>query len=762
MNKFLRMILFMVILISGLNISQAYALDGKYEHRSVTLSQLNNAITFEQLGYSEKLMIGPYDASTVFFGLPANVNLAPGSSVLVKYASAWSGSSEANSSSVLGTLLVYFNDELIDTIILDGSSESSKQIPIPENALKATEEDGRHRLRFILSADVNCRFDNFHTTVIISKSSLFDLEYEAVAPEVDLSKLPRPIYLPSSIIPSSALIVVPDNPEAFELQSALAVSAGLGSISSGELGVNLVANGNLTSDDVANNHLLFVGLGNKFPNLQVVDLPFAVGGNSLPLPSDNNQDGVIQIAQSPWSQSNVVIYVGGNTEDAVVKAAQVFSSGNVVAVEKPDVSLISTVNMDVYQDPVQVDRTFKTLGYDSQTVGLFGESYITYLFNVSAEQAVSTGAYVDLVISHSDLLDIESTGLTVILNDEVVGGVRLEEESPVVTRINLSPDVLRRGINRLEILSDIVPYFTCYSTDLLSTWITISESSVVHLPITGQQFDIGSNTNLRDFPYMFLTTSNLGDLAVILPHNDPVSWASASDALFYMGYKGELPIAGFKAVYADNISDEILKDYNLMTFGRSNTLDFISSINSSLPAPFKEGSDEAVQPSMLVNYSLLPDTSVGYLQLLSSPWNEDNVLLGVFGNTQLGIPMAGRTLTQDELVSELTGNFAIVYQDQVVSTDTRLGISREGILSELTVAVTVTPSDTTNDPTPQGSPITTETRPGWMLPAIIVTSVIMVIVLVVVVFRAILGGKSQGSRKDMDEVDSTNTNNGEN
>jgi hypothetical protein len=738
--------MFVVIMMSLLNISGVDALG--YENRTnfEISGQLENAISFEQLGYIEKLMVGPFDSSNVFFSLPANIKLATGSSVLVNYAAAWSGTTDTSSGagSILGTLLVYFNDELIDTIILDGSNESSKQITIPEKAFVATEADGRHRLRFVLSADVNCRFDNFHTTVIISKSSLFSLQYEAEAPAIDLSILPRPIFLPNSIVPSSTLIVVPDTPEAFELQSALTISAGLGSLTGGEMALGFATNGSLTPDIVASNHLIFVGLGSKFPNLRVADMPFSVGDDTLALPKSNEQDGVIQIAQSPWSQSNVVLYIGGNSEESVVKAAQVFSTGSVVAVEKPDVSLISTVNTDVNQGPVLVDRTFKDLGYESQTAGLFGESFLTYLFEVSAEQAVSTGGYVDLVISHSDLLDVESTGMTVILNDEVVGGVRLNEETPMVTRIDLSPDVLRRGMNRLEIVSDIVPYYTCYSTDLLSTWITISESSIIHLPVTEQQLGIGSNTNLRDYPYMFLTTTNLSDLAVVLPQNDLVSWAAASNALFYVGAKGEMPIVGLNVMYSDNVPDEFLQQYNILTFGRSSNLEFLVSANDSLPAPFKDGSDEAVQPSMLVNYSLLPDTSVGYLQLLSSPWNSDRVLLAVLGNTELGIPMAGLTLTKDESVSKLNGDFAIIYQDQIVTTDTRLGISREGIVSELPVAVTVTPSiPPVSSESPPQAPV--EIRPNWILPAIMVTTVFMVIALIILVYK---------TRKGRDTVNS--------
>ena len=250
---------------------------------------------------------------------------------------------------------------------------------------------------------------------------------------------------------------------------------------------------------------------------------------------------------------------------------------------------------------------------------------------------------------------------------------------------------------------------------------------------------------------MFLTSTDLGDLTVILPRNNAVSWKSASSTLFYIGNVGELPIASLKMVYGDDVSDETLEGYNLLVFGRSSTLPFLSKVNDSLPAPFRDGSDEAIQPSMFVNYSLLPDTSVGYLQVLSSPFNPDLVILAVLGNTDLGIPMAGATLSQELLVSQLAGNFSIVYQDQIVSTDTRLGISKQGIVSELPVAVTVTPAAAVTDPSIPESPVVIQERPAWILPAMIVTSSVLVLALVVIASRGLLGRRSEKMKNKAEE-----------
>jgi hypothetical protein len=717
MRKLYTVLLTLGILFLGVFATPAYASDGPAKPLEMQVSQLENTFLFQQLGYSEKLLTGPFDSTNLFFSLPANVNLASGSSVFLKYALAWSGGSSDVSvnKGVSGTLLVYFNDELIDTIILSSDSPLEKEIPIPLTALNTVEKDGRYRLRLFLNADVNCKYDNVHTTLLVSKNSQFNFQYTQVTPVTDLTLLPRPIYQPDSILPNSVVVVVPDSPEAYELQAALTAMAGLGSITSGQVNASMITNNKLTPEMAASNHLIFVGMAKKFPTLPTAKFPIAISSAGAAVDQDHNSDGLIEIAVSPWSPAHIVLFVGGNTQDSVIKAGQAFSTGKIIAVEKPNVSLIATVN-PANQEMVSLeDQTFQDLGYESQTLGSFGENYFAYTFYASPEQAASAGAYIDLVVSHSDLIDYNSTGLTVLLNGEAVGGLQLTQETPVTTQIKFVPGILRRGINRLEIVSDIAPYYSCYSTDLLSTWVTINNSSNLHLPISEQELSLGDIGNLSDFPYMFLENRNLSDLAFVLAHNDPNSWDYASRVAYYIGAKGSVPLVNLYTTFADDVSDETLKNYNLLTFGQASNLPFISRINDVLPAPFNPGSDEAVQPSMLVNYSLLPDTSVGYLQLLPSPWNSDHVILAVLGNTADGVPMAGTTLTRDDLVGRLAGNFAVLYADQVVTTDTRLGVGKESIIAQLPVAVTVTPVPEVV--APSAIPVEVESRPQWILPA---------------------------------------------
>src|SRR5215212_6215237 len=144
MRKFIPVIILFALLLLQVGITPVYANQNPGKSISAQEVQLANIFSFEQLGYSEKLLIGPFDATTLFFSLPANMKLAPGSSILLKYGLAWSGGSETTSlAGVGGTLLVYFNDELIDTIILNSDSPPEKEIVIPDDALKIVEPDGR-------------------------------------------------------------------------------------------------------------------------------------------------------------------------------------------------------------------------------------------------------------------------------------------------------------------------------------------------------------------------------------------------------------------------------------------------------------------------------------------------------------------------------------------------------------------------------------------------------------------------------------------
>ena len=699
--------------------------------------EADNIYTFADLGYEEKMMVGPYDITRVFFSTPSTWKLMPGVKVNLNFVHTF-GSLYADSliprgSGVAGTLLIFFNDTLIHTVVLRGQESYSVEMPVPFDALTSTSVDGRHQVRILLDASLNCEFEDLRTTVIISPDSSVELVYDAVPPKTDLTLFPSPMYQPNLLVEGSSVVVVPNTPAIVELEAAFNVSAGLGSVSNGEMALQLLREKDLNDAVRINNHLIYVGIASEFSTLRDLRLPIDIDEKGLALDSATPDDGVVQIALSPWSQSHVVLFVGGNNPEGLLKASRAMSTGSLITSGRRDLSIIASVNPVSLESVSSVeDVTLKDLGYEMNTMGAYGESYFSYEFYATSEQASSEGAYFDLLTSHSNLLNFDRTAITILLNNEIVGSAHYAEDSNqlVTSRIEFLPNALRRGKNLLEVYSDLAPFYSCYSPDLLGTWLTISEMSALHLPVSPVQFEIGKYLDLRDYPYRFLEDAKLGDIAFVLPENDIVSWENASQIAFYLGDRGTVSMANLSAAYADSVPEEVLREKNLLVFGRASALPFLEEINSILPAPFSVDADDVDQPSLLVNYRILPEVSVGYVQLLPSPWNTEKAIMIISGNSEGGLPLAGASLFEDTVIAQLTGNFALLYEDQVLTTDTRLGVSQEELEAQLPAEAVIEVAAASTPVAASSTELQVNTLPEWIVPAFGLSSAIIIALLI--------------------------------
>jgi hypothetical protein len=349
------------------------------------------------------------------------------------------------------------------------------------------------------------------------------------------------------------------------------------------------------------------------------------------------------------------------------------------------------------------------------------------------------------------LLDNNQSGISITLNGEPITSLGFDQETEVVStkRINLLPNLLHRGSNLLEVFAELKPKNDCHTRDLNSNWVTLSDTSTINTP-SDTANSLVYNVNLQDFPVFLLTEDNLSGIAFIVPENDPLAWAQASHIANFLGNSGNLVVSDLVVLFGNQVSEEVLKDRNIVLLGQPSSIPVIEQINSSLPAPFELSSNEAIQPAMLINYRLLPNVSVGYLELLTSPWNPDRSVLAIAGNTSDGVSMASESLLNDDTAEELIGNFAIVYGDQIVTTDTRLGQAKESIVGELPVAVTVTPASEDVNATSEPSNPVTVSRSNWILPVLIVIFV-LVIGIAVVVLRNQLSERSMSKGKPSQE-----------
>lgn len=696
--------------------------------------------SFSQLGYTERIMLSPYDIAQVSFGLPASWALTADSFITLnlnfasnRVGAFWNGEFP------VGTLHVRFNGVLLRSILLTGSGSLVEEIRLSPEALKPVAADGRHRLSFVFDARFSCDDRALAASLVISGNSTITLKHRLVALQPDLTLFPRPFYQPGSILPSQAVLVVPDTPSEAELRAALLVSAGLGALTGGNLSYRLLPATQAAAAQNLSADFILVGLPSSLPLLEQVRVPYPLREGAWDVEGMGADDGLLQLAVSPWNAAHLALVVSGNSEAGLVKAAQALSAGKLAAPSRPDVAVISQVNPSLLNENVPEDQTLFSLGYENTPLGGFEGTYAAFFFPASADQVLSTGGYVDMVISSTRLLDTERSGMTVFLNGKFLGSLRFrgETEQVTTTRLQILPGMLRRGSNLLEVQSDLIPLYDCFSPDLSSNTVIISGLTSIHLPRTAQQIELGTLVTLGDFPAPFIADRNLSDLAFVVARNEPAIWELASRLAFSIGRSASIPLANLQAAFGDSLSEDLRQKHNLILVGRPSQLPVLAEINAQLPAPFDLETEQAMQPALLVNYRLLPGVHVGYLQLLASPWKAGNLLLLVSGNTSLGVPMAAETLLTPARLAELKGNFAIVYNEQVLSTDTRLGPPKEALGAELPIVATTTPQPL-EQTLPAFDMSQVQERPAWVLPAIIALSVVSLLILLVMAGRALL------------------------
>ncbi|RMD65333.1 hypothetical protein D6833_03130 [Candidatus Parcubacteria bacterium] len=705
-------------------------------------------VTLTDLGYQDLDLISPLDSTSVLFSIPPNWRLTEGASIELNYEVTLSGSDVGRIAEDQrpygGVITVMFNRQLVGYIYLDQVGAQQKRFEIPPEALVSPRRDGRHELTLSLNAQFSCTYD-IRTLVIFKASSFFELPFEVSPPELNLARLPAPFYVRDALLPDQTLIVVPNRPTAEELSAAMNVVAGFGSMTSREFVFSLVEEGDLSAtDSLSSAHLVFVGKPERFSVLSDVSFPLPVeGGRFTGMLADAEDDGVVELALSPWNENKAVMLVGGLSDAAVLKASQAVSSGKIFVTDNPALVYVADVKTMSDAVPIVEDFTLQDLGYQNETLTGIGVDSVDYIFRIAKEQVATEKGYVDLVYYHSALLDYGNSSFTVLLNGEVIAGTALSAETANLThlRVDLPKGLLRFGENRLTVRARLQPFFTCDTTGFSDPWLTISNQTALHIPKAEPSFLAKpAALDLKFYPNLVLTRSDLGEVAFVVPQEDAQSWRLAADLTFDLAQTANPLISNLVVVFGGDVPMEVRGERSLVVIGRASTLPLLTELNDRLPAPFDFETDTASERQMQIVYRIPPGVSVGYLELLASPYAEDKVILVVSGNTDPGVRMAGDALLVGDLRGQLAGVFAVTNGTQVATSDLTPAFS---VVGEVVPGAEAVP--TLLPPAGPAEKAELE-RPAWLLPLLIALSVLTVLVIFYVIFAAFL------RRRHADEV----------
>lgn len=700
-----------------------------------TLISAEDLVPLAEIGLPQnEVLYGPYDSKRLRFGLPPSWELQPGAELYLNLSAFYTNNTGdtfigANG----GTLEVTFNNVLLTTLVLDWVGKRSVRIPIPAEALTPSRADGRHELYLFLNSAIDCNYDN-QTSVTIFADSQFYFPHDIRPPVLDLGLLPLPIFQLGTFRPSQAVVVVPDSPDATELEAAYTVIGGMAGMTRNIIEPALLFASEVTSRTLQENHLLLVGYPDEFAAFANADWPVKPTNGRLQHPDMQADDGLIQIASAPDDATLSWLMISANNATGLRKAAQAFSSGALRTSGRPDLALIADVEHSVLVQHTAEDRTLGDLGYDVQNASGFGVHYFEFEFYMPPGMVAADDAHVTLNFNHSAMIDLARSGMLVYLNQRIIGSARFTEQTAKQGQedFRLPRYALLPGINRLLVAADLIPSDFCSNLILSNLWITITPDSNLHIPLQPVQFALIDFRDLSQYPYPFVSSPTLSTLGLVLPQNNPTAWKLGASLMANLSHWRSGAILEFGVAFDGNIPSDF-QQRDLIFLGRPSQLQMISTVADRLPVPFPDGSDIASEHGMQVTYRIPKGTSLGYLELFASPWDEQHTMLGVFGSTEEGLNWAVNALLESSLRGKLNGNFAVLRNEQLFTTDTRLGIGSGNLAATAVPEVSMTPLVSL---TPQ-APSSTSAKPGWIVPFIVGSTLFAAALIVVLIINAL-------------------------
>lgn len=622
-------------------------------------------ITWEELDYADLELTAGNARQWIYFYLPGDVTFVPGS-YLTLVVSHTGAQVEQPS-----TLTVELNDHVLDIIQLTVEIDNRGQVrvDIPPEYLRT----GRNRLVVSLKTAWDpCRRDSLSTDALLHSEGFFHLEYEIIPREPDLSLYPVPFY-ERTFEPSVVYFVLPDVPTPQDTTVAATIAAGLGRYSSGEVEIRSVTPPELSDEILANHNLIAIGRPGTNTFFSQLSLPLSLAGADF-----TDEQGILQEITSPWNPRRMILIVTGATDAGMTKAGMALNrqvsfpgfKGQIAIVEE----LFETSEEEV--GSLSVDRTFEELGYGDTVVYGTRPTTERFYFYLPRAWQMSESASLQLFFTHSDVLTGTVSTLDVRLNGVPVASTLLDRSNARdgSLEVELFSWLLQSDSNRVEIVVDMsTGVDECLYWTSHQAWTVIGRSSFLHLPYEPLPLTL----DLENLFWPFSEESDLSGTTIVLP--ETMSQAEQDVLLNLSARLGAL--AGGKSivletVQASGLSSELKRTQHILAIGLPSANPLIREINEFLPQPFLPDSDEPVQIHNLAVIAFDPQRSIGFVQLLASPWNPDKACLVITGTDREGVMAAFDLLVNS--AGSLQGDLAMVEGENLTTMDTRpLELSQE-------------------------------------------------------------------------------------
>ena len=605
-------------------------------------------LTLSDLGLTEDILLqGSYRQSSILFSLPADWIVSDAVQFDLRVLSDFQsllqafvegGDEITAQNNLTGLLAVNLNGNAAGEFTIDHSGEYAFQVTLAPDWF--SQNGGLNELTFTWDASLACQY-GVTTTIGLSADSTVALPVMKRAVQLDLHDFPNPFYTTENIQPYTLALVIPDDAGKSELSALMAVAAGLGKHSQGQLDYEVVLLSE-ASQNLADHQLVFIGLATDLEDFLTAEMP------EIELAKVDDPDtGIVQLARSGWNDGRAVLLVTGANEQALSKASASIAAQDWLPFADASKAFISEVSDTLSAQQFEIDQELGSLSGDSDLmVEAIGEQTVDLVFNIPADTQISSEAYIELYFRHSQLIDYLQSSLSVSVNGSKVGSVRFSDQSAEngLSRILLPANVLQPLKNELKITYTIVPQDICADERSGNYWVSVYEDSYLHLAPIMDEAHVQTRTYLNDLPDALLGSHAFSNLVLMASEGDWQSWRYAVDFAFNLGMKSAsdvfMPMVEFTG---DGIKEDGLA---YILIGRTDDVPFSTGLNEQLPLPFLEDGSADLLPLGGVQFEMDATQSLGFLELVDVV-SSGTLVYAILGNSQTGLTAAVEKAVHD-------------------------------------------------------------------------------------------------------------------
>ncbi|MCL5958935.1 MAG: cellulose biosynthesis cyclic di-GMP-binding regulatory protein BcsB [Chloroflexi bacterium] len=588
------------------------------------------------------------------------------------------------------TVTVLLNDVPVASTLLTSSNAKRTwwKIDLPKDKLN---QDMNHvQLKYNMNTDNGeCVPENPSLYSSVYEKSWIHYEYASPLkfidlPPPDLGRFPEPLLRPN--MPAGEVaFVLPDNASSNDYSAAASVAARLGQLAGSktptvkllfahELDQGLKTGRNLIVVGTPDSNALLQELSHFLPlKLQRSDgLTSYIGKSGSPIDSES---GILQQIVSPWDKRFSVLVVSGAGDEGLHRAARSLSSrlgtkplqGQYAIVTQASEELGRGEDLGSRESPITI--SLRELQLDDVVVRGVGSHTVGFSFDMPSSDA--SGAYFDLVLSYSPLLDPEKSSVLVSLNGVPVRSVLLREENSGGSkyRLRLPKTSMRPGANSMAVTFYLyAPHSNeCGALAPERTWAVLHPDSTLALTASPEQRSL----DLANFPYPFVREGVLSGTYLVLPDDATV----LPDSLQVASALGRESLGGSTEMHAglySQLSEEDKQRYDLVVYGLPGENSIVRRMGNELPLALDGSERRSLQRSELALLGITDEAKLGVLELIPSPWNTSKGLLLVTGTSS-----EAAKRSRQALQSRITrGNVAILSDDGKIAGFTISGRSQ--------------------------------------------------------------------------------------